>query len=278
MKIKHLILGKGFMGLSVYGAIKDTDKKIIWNYKPESASKSAAGILTESWYTASTIRGQYKYPFTREMVTNGIKFLTENGAILLQEDELRINEVNVGSEVKVSKDTWLLWNKDEYLDSPTETIQETILDIDFVNKKVETTNGIYEAENLYVCLGINLLDFTKEIPLRPRLGQALFIDDSDQTLRTYYTSPYTHFTLRPWGNGKVRIGDTTSKTHLPYILKRFGKGEITKGVRPAPIKDGLIYHKLKNTHIFTSGGRVGFGLSGMVGYYFQDLIDNKIQF
>ena len=278
MKIKHLILGKGFMGLSVYGAIKDDDKKIIWNHKAESASKSAAGILTESWYTASTIRTQYKYPFTREMVTNGINFLIENGAELLQEDELRINEVNIGSEIKVSKDTWLLWNKDEYLNSPTETIQETIIDIDFENKKVETTNCIYEAENLYVCLGINLLDFTKKIPLRPRLGQALFVDNVDQSLRTYYTSPYTHFTARPWGNGKVRIGDTTSKTHLPYILKRFGKGEITKGIRPAPIKNGLIYHKLKNTHIFTSGGRVGFGLSGMVGYYFQDLLDEKIHF
>lgn len=279
MKVKHLILGKGFMGLAVYGSIPaDEEKLIIWNYKPESASKSAAGIVTESWYTASTIRTQYAYPYTIPMVQNGIKFLQENGAEIKQRDELRINEVNVGSEVKVSKDTWLLWNKDEYLNSPTETKEEEILKIDFETKVVETTGGVYEAENLYVCLGINLLDFTTEIPLRARLGQALFVDDENQDLRTYYTSPYTHFTVRPWGNGKVRIGDTTAKPHMGYLLKRFGRGEVTKGIRPAPIKEGYIYHKIKNTHVFTSGGRVGLGLSGMVGYYFNELINGGIRF
>lgn len=277
-KYKNIILGKGFMGLAVYKAIDDEDKVCIWNYKPESSSKAAAGIVTESWYTASTIRSQYAYPFTLPMIKNGIDFLIKHDCELIRQDELRINEVNKGSEVKISKDTWLLWNKDEYLDSPENQIEDEILEIDFENKIVKCSNETYEAENLFVCLGINLLDFTKSVPLRPRLGQALFVEDDDRDLRTYYVSPYTHFTLRPWKDGRTRIGDTTSKPHMGYLLKRFGKGEVVAGIRPAPIKEGYIYHKIKNTHVITSGGRVGLGLSGMVGHQLQELIDGKIRF
>jgi hypothetical protein len=278
IKYTNIILGKGFMGVATYGAIEDEDKVVIWNFKPESSSKAAAGIITESWYTASTIRGQYAHPFTLEMVKNGIKFLSKNGCELIAQDEYRINEVNKGSKVKVSKDTHLLWNKDEYLNSPKNQIEDEILKIDFVEKIVYCLNETYQAENLYVCLGINLLNFTKMIPLRPRLGQAMFIEDNDNSLRTYYVAPYTHFTLRPWKGGKTRIGDTTSKTHIKYLKKRFGQGEMVWGVRPAPVKQGCVYHKIKNTHVLTSGGRVGLGLSGMVGHYLPELVRQEIKF
>jgi len=275
-KVKNLILGKGFMGLAVWGGLRDVDKEIIWTYKPESASKSAAGIITESWYLAKTIRNQYEYPFTKEMVSNGLKFLRQNGAHLTLADEVRINELN--KNFRVAKDTWLVWNSAEYLNQPKNQNQSNILEIDFQNKIVTTDKEKILAENLFVCLGINLLDFTKEIPIKGRLGQAIFLNVPEKTTKTYYVAPYTHFTMRPWSDGTTRIGDTTKTKHLDYLVNRFGKGKVVSGIRPAPIGRGKIYHKIGNTHVFTNGGRVGLGLSGMVGFYLEDLINKKIEF
>jgi hypothetical protein len=276
VEVEHLVLGNGFFGVAVYKALQG-EKLMVSTALPEAASKSAAGIITESWYTASTVRNQYAYPFTPQMVTSAVSWLMWNGAKLKPTPEVRQNEVN--DSLKTNNDTWLLWNKDEYLNSCPFN-DEAINSIDFNTCTVTTDKTTYKARHLHVALGINLMNFTEEVPLKGRKGEAIFIKSDEQKLITYYVAPYTHFTQRPWGNGIVRIGDTTKPKHLEYIKERFGKDgyEITEGIRPAPIKHGYVYHKIGNSHVYTSGGRIGLALSGMVGDNLGKLHKGELRF
>jgi len=276
VELDNLILGKGFMGVAVYKALKG-NATLIYEDIPTAASKSAAGIISDYWYTAATIRGQYHYTFTINFVRSGIKWLNENGAILEQIPELKVNLMsrNYGWH----KGTYLLWNKDEYLNS-IEGIKEKIIAIDTIKCIVTTNKQKYKANNLFICLGVGVLEFIPDIPIKPLKGEAVFVKDNDERLITEYVKPYTHFTSRPWAKNIKRIGDTTKKSHLGYLKNRYKDKilEETVGYRPYPKEKAYVYHKYNQSHIFTSGGRVGLGLSGMVGDNLNKLLSGEIRF
>ena len=275
VEIDNLVLGKGFMGVAVYKALEG-DKMLVYEDVPEGASKSAAGIISEYWYVASTIRSQYHYPFNLKFVKEGVAWLNFNGAKLTPVPELKKNILT--NNQKWIDGTWLLWNKDEYLNSVTGN-KEKITAIDTINNIVTTDKNTYRANKLYICLGVGVLEFI-DMPIKPLKGEAMFVKDEDSTLITEYVAPYTHFTSRPWSKGIKRIGDTTRKSHMGYLQSRFGEKlmEITTGFRPYPTEKAYVFHKVDNSFVFTSGGRVGLGLSGMVGNNLKKLINGEIRF
>jgi glycine/D-amino acid oxidase-like deaminating enzyme len=90
---------------------------------------------------------------------------------------------------------------------------------------------------------------------------------------TYMTRPYTHYTLRPWRDGQLRLGDTVERSskggdaaiqELYRVAALLAPGAevvgMLDGLRPVcdkaicrPISDGLI--------VMTGGHRVGLSMS-----------------
>lgn len=278
VRVKHLVLGRGFYGLAVAKALEAEGALMVYADLNTAASKSATGIINPDWFKSGTITKHYKAQFTNEMVDSSISFLNRSGAELELTEEVYYTSKD--GEPK-TRNVYLAKNLESYLDSYKNKRREKVLTIDTATNTVTTDESVYEAEKLYICLGVNILEFIPDIKIKPLLGEAVFITDRDtRPLVTHYIRPYKHITERHWGKNLARVGDTTQSGDMQMILDKYldrGLVGVTSGLRPYPTEPIYMHSIHGKAHIFTGGGRVGFCLSGMIGSNLKDILSGKIE-
>ena len=246
------------------------------------ASQAAAGLIALRWYKQPTIRAKYPPGWGPNLAEEGIEWLQKYTEIK-QTGEWFTNGMTGKQH----------FDSDFYvLPDPMSLLRQGCPALVTVNRvvrqgatwQVECDRATYTSRAIVITAGAatnSLLGFSG-LPTVPGLsglwGEALIITSSLETdvPKTYMPRPYSQFTLRSWGAGKVRLGDTTFKhqwglyaksLELLKCCKHFGLvpnvAAVQRGVRP--VTPQFYLKRIAPRCIVATGGhRVGLALSGPV--------------
>lgn len=273
------IVGGGYWGtcLAVLASDLGVDVKLLDDHWEHGASRNSAGIFQEWWYKAETSAKRipsnwdWKGPsvrwlMERELVTKtGETFTTNRNPVpRFREDCRLVNPLEVhalafpvlqlAQAMRLVRDPGWGWRV------VTHTGDE-IAAKQLVVAAGARTDDLLEASGL-PCVGVWGLR-----------GRAVVLsgDGLPQMPHTHLAAPYTHFTLRPWGDGRWRWGDTVERSDkdqlagklLPSMLREF-PGTMVEGVldgqRPES-KQYICDEVAPGLVVMTGGHRVGLGLS-----------------
>lgn len=281
------VIGGGFWGTATAREAARQGKEVLLidDGRPQGASRAAAGLSCRSWFGQrdGTIQKMMPLWWTGKSVAEGFNWLT---------GKMKAHEVGEwfssyqDAKPKFRPDMLMLEDLSTALrtgpDITRQSLQVETLERSGAGWRVMTTDGPVFSKEVIVAagaftdqlLGLSGLPLVGVKALR---GRALVLQ-LNQPLKTelpytYMTRPYTHYTLRPWRNGLLRLGDTVERSskggdaaiqELLRVAALLAPGatvvEMLDGLRPVcdkaicrPISDGLI--------AMTGGHRVGLSMS-----------------
>jgi glycine/D-amino acid oxidase-like deaminating enzyme len=210
------IVGTGFWGSA---AIRIADTRgisavSIDDMDPRGASRNAAGIVTRSWYKQHTVRSMTDGVFSMSEVDEGIDWFASNTGLQRTTEEFysyqRPNIVN-------RADTYLLPGPDRVLVEPGVVGKVTKIEGPDPWRLTLSGGDTVVTRKVILALGYRTQELCPDIGVVPLHGRALVVNADtykSKFARTYLASPYKHLTVRPWGDGEYRVGDTTERRPL----------------------------------------------------------------
>jgi hypothetical protein len=247
---------------------------------PNAASRNAAGIVCRHWYKQNTISGMTPVSWTSTDVNDGIKFLEEFGL----EKTGEIFTSYMCPEEKFRDDCYLVPSCN-ILESQvviTEGTVSYIVPLKGVVRVVTSLGNLY-ARRVVVAAGVHTDELLRAsglpvIGVRRLRGRALIarVESPLDIPVTHMSRPYTHWTVRNWGNGLVRVGDTVEKTFeggdsrlgecrrvLRSVCGSATEMRVLDGYRPV-CKQFTVCNVAERVVAATGGHRVGLALAGLV--------------
>lgn len=274
-----LVIGGGFWGTAAAIIAKEDGASVIVldSGDPKGASRNAAGIVCSHWYRQKTIRSMTPDEWDTKEVVAGISFLDRFG--LRKTGEVFSSYSD--PEKRERADCYLLGTPADLLDQVrrVKTVVSRLVRREGFTS-AETDVGTFNARFVLVAAGVKTDDLltasgfppTGVVPLR---GRAIIAktEITVSTPWTYMSRPYTHWTLREFGAGRVRLGDSVERINSRgFVELRKQLGEMSPGAKVERILDGLrpvcdkFFVKRVTPRIVaaTGGHRVGLGMSGYV--------------
>lgn len=280
-----IVIGGGFWGTMAALLAREAGQEtlLLDDLNPQGASRNAAGIVSLGWYRWRMTRDKkdvvgniFGDTFTPSDAVWGVNFLRERGLLRHTGEEV----FTLAGNHKFRDDLWLLSSPQELF----ELVERTEAKALCLQKLPEcwsvlTENRIFNAHKLILAAGAftdTLLEASNIPPIGVKglRGRGLLIEPHkifDVPL-TVQVAPYSHLTMRPWGKGMARVGDTVEKIPggderlLP--LKTFAEriapaNQIVKvfdGLRP--VTEKVFIQEIKPGLVVATGGhRVGLALA-----------------
>lgn len=276
-----IVIGGGFWGTAIALVASESglDVEILDSNDPRSASRNAAGIVCKHWYKQGTILGMTPADWVGH-VDIGMEFLRRFSINRTGEEFFSYQNKNR----RLREDCYLLDSPGSVLSAFPRTIVrcESIVEAkDHV--RIATNLGQVVGNNVCVAAGaltdaILASSNLSTVGVRPLRGRAITANTSTllDVPCTYMSRPYTHWTLRKWPGGRVRIGDTVEKRLdkqdtplneprrlLSELCSDVANVIIVDGTRP--VCDEFVVRKVSSRVIVATGGhRVGLALAGYV--------------
>lgn len=287
-----LVIGGGFWGTAIALRASEAglDTEIIDSNDPKSASRNAAGIVCKHWYKQSTILGMTPSDWQGH-VEVGMEFLNRFSISRTGEEFFSYQNKNR----KLREDCYLLNSPTEVLSAFPRTVARCESIAERVGQVRVTTNlGQVVGKRICIAAGamtdsILVANNLPTVGVKPLRGRAITAEVSTalDVPCTYMSRPYTHWTLRNWPGGRVRIGDTVEKRldrgddplNEPCRLL----GELCSDVANITVLDGVrpvckefVVRKVSDKIIVATGGhRVGLALAGYVADRVMTLLGVK---
>jgi glycine/D-amino acid oxidase-like deaminating enzyme len=276
-----VVVGGGFWGAGVALLAGEAGWDVMLLDSGESlgASRSAAGIVCEGWYRQATVKKMMPGDWTREEVTDSIRWLERFGL----EKTGEVFSSYRRSRPVLRDDCYLLPSPESLLGKVRPT-GGRVLSLREAGGVVEvrTAKELLRAGRVVVAAGAftdtllkgSNLPVVGVVPLR---GRAVVGSSSEgcKVPHTYMSRPYTHWTSRPWPGGGVRVGDTVERgaggpgrlaeleLQAGRMVKGYRRQAVLEGLRPVCGK--MVVGKVSRRVIVAVGGhRVGLGLTGLV--------------
>ena len=277
-----IVVGGGFWGVAsaLVASKKGMRVVVLDNRDPRGASRNAAGIVCKHWYKQHTITNMLPEDWTKQEIQESVQFLDPFG--LSKTGEQFTSYAH--NQEKWREDCYLIPSCSSLLSKFTTQLSQ-VLSVRPHQSRIEvvTRDGTLIAHKVLIAAGAftdNLLK-ASQLPLcgvRALRGRAFIATNSLEEFvpRTHMSRPYTHYTLRPWGKGHARLGDTVEKrvegTDEPIVGLQSVLAHMSPGAKVVRVLDGwrpvCEQFTVKRVHerivVATGGHRVGLGLAGLV--------------
>lgn len=295
------MIGAGFWGKAVSALARSCGIKVLTldsGYK-KSGSRNAAGLVHTSWFSGAFFKKLVPEWWTKKDLNFSLDWLQGEGLIKCGEDVEPFYGKNKGLK-SFRPDCWMLKDLDAFLNCDAKRTE--VLRLVRGRERgwiVETEASTHSTKRVVLATGIGTDDLLERSGL-PKVGVsglkgrgvilvttasagAMYLQHTSTKLERPYRmlkTPYLHYTFRPWGEGKVRLGDTVEgegdkpserREGLLSVAQdrdRLKSPEIVEwrvGFRPVSTQ-GRVYVELiaPGLVVATGGHRVGLGLSGGV--------------
>lgn len=281
-----VVIGGGFWGtaIAVEARSNGMNTLVLDNADTKGASRNAAGIICLGWYKQQTVKSMLPSDWTHEEILEGFEWLKSRCKVE-HTGELFTNFQQPKAKPKYREDCYLVPGCHSLLNLTSRT-QRTVDSLVAHNGvwSISTGAGVIQAKKVAIAAGAftdQLLEKSNltVVNVRPLLGRAIIANLSKEceTPHTIMTRPYTHYTLRPWGNSMVgRLGDTVERSQKNREAANRGilaaLAKLAPGAKPLKWLEGLrpvcdtmcVKQVAKGLVVATGGHRVGLALSGLV--------------
>lgn len=263
-----IVVGGGFWGVAQALFAEAHGKRVLLIDTPREgrASVAAAGMFSSRWFQGAMRKKAVLAHQDAQMC--GVKF-NKPGA----------DVINYMGERSFESDMWTFYPQQFLALRPADRHERVV----FVSEcSVETDGGDrFLANDVVLCCGIytdELLQGSgfQPIGVKPLWGSAVILPvNSPNACLQAYTNPYAHYTIREWGKGATRIGETLEKkpgqreAYLNKMMTRMAEylptGEydpyVMSGARPT-LEGGMTVKKVAGgPYVATGGGRSGAVMS-----------------
>ena len=275
--IDLVIVGGGYWGVaSALAAERNGLSVLMIDGEDEmNGSKAAGGHFSLKWF-----KGQFRGGMERayeDAMSLGVEFDTKGALINTLYDRKKF-----GNKYLKPKDDWWVFMPEQFLglrQPDKKAIVSKIKKTDTV--EIQTNCGDIKARNVLVCAGV-WTDFLLHSSNLPRVGVSAlagsamsFRGENIEKLMLHQTTPYRQISIRNWGKGYIRIGETSEykeNEHQKYLDKMIGTVDHhLYGYKPHKLFRGYRAMRKKpfigkvedNIYVATGGGRNG----GVMSFY-----------
>lgn len=280
-----IVIGGGFWGVAAVVQAREAgvDTLLLDDAHPQGASRNAAGIMSLDWYKfqrktriyTPTITNLMGSLFAYSDAAYGVEWFQERGLAGFTGEDYR----SAGGQPQFRRDCYLLNNLDAFL-SQGQAQSARVQRVAPIHRgwMVFTPDTKYKTRHLILATG----SFTDALLLASGLpalgvealrGRALVYRTNRRFAvpMTYKASVGQQYTFRQWGEGYVRLGDTTERgdnsgaldklrAYAQTELPQGQEAQVLDGLRPVA-KQMIVQVVAPGLVVATGGHRVGLALA-----------------